>query len=78
MAYGPMSEVITFSTSKLANDADLKAIAIYLKDIPAGASDAKPGQVDTKILETGQAIYVDNCSACHRSNGEGLPECSRL
>ena len=71
-AYGPMSEVITFSTSKL-NDADLKAIAVYLKDIPAGASDAKPGQVDSKILETGQAIYVDNCSACHRSNGEGLP-----
>jgi mono/diheme cytochrome c family protein len=67
-----MSEVITLSTSKL-NDADLKAIAVYLKDIPAGPSDVKPAQVDSKVLETGQAIYVDNCSACHRSNGEGLP-----
>jgi mono/diheme cytochrome c family protein len=71
-AYGPMSEVITLSTSKL-NDADLKAIAVYLKDIPAGPSDVKPAQADSKVLESGQAIYVDNCSACHRSNGEGLP-----
>jgi mono/diheme cytochrome c family protein len=33
-AYGPMSEVVTNSTSKL-NDADLNAIATYLKDILA-------------------------------------------
>lgn len=71
-AYGPMSEVITFSTSRL-NDDDLKAIAAYLKDIPAGASDNKPNQVDAKAIQTGRAVYMDNCSACHRSNGEGLP-----
>jgi mono/diheme cytochrome c family protein len=22
----------------------------------------------------GQDVFVDNCAACHRSNGEGLPE----
>jgi len=71
-AYGPMSEVITFSTSKL-NDADLKAIAVYLKDIPAGKSDSRTSQTDAKVIQTGQAIYLDNCSACHKSNGEGLP-----
>jgi len=71
-AYGPMSEVINFSTSKL-NDSDLNAIATYLKDIPASGSDKKPAHVDAKTAESGQAIYVDNCSACHRSNGEGLP-----
>lgn len=71
-AYGPMSEVITFSTSKL-NDADLKAIAVYLKDIPAGKSDNRTSQTDAKVIQTGQAIYLDNCSACHKSNGEGLP-----
>lgn len=71
-AYGPMSEVITFSTSKL-NDDDLNAVATYLKDVPASESDKKPTEVDAKHIQSGQAIYLDNCSACHRSNGEGLP-----
>jgi mono/diheme cytochrome c family protein len=71
-AYGPMSEVITYSTSKL-NDTDLKAMATYLKDMPADQSEAKAPKVDSKTLDVGKAIYVDNCSACHRSNGEGLP-----
>jgi mono/diheme cytochrome c family protein len=71
-AYGPMSEVITFSTSKL-NDDDLTAIAVYLKDVPAARTDEKPARVDAKLIQAGQAIYIDNCSACHRSNGEGLP-----
>ena len=71
-AYGPMSEVITHSTSKLTDD-DLKAMATYLKDIPATQAGTQPSKTDAKLLEAGKAIYVDNCSACHRSNGEGLP-----
>ncbi len=71
-AYGPMSEVITYSTSKL-NDADLKAIATYLKDMPAPAAEKKPAAPDPKLAQAGEAIYLDNCSACHRSNGEGSP-----
>lgn len=71
-AYGPMSEVITNSTSKL-NDEDLKAIAAYLKDVPVPAVEKKPGKPDPKLVQAGQAIYIDNCSACHRSNGEGTP-----
>ncbi|HEX2652282.1 MAG TPA: c-type cytochrome [Xanthobacteraceae bacterium] len=71
-AYGPMSEVITFSTSKLTDD-DLGAIATYLKDLPAGDSNVKPAEVNANLMQTGQAIFVDNCAACHRSNGEGVP-----
>lgn len=71
-AYGPMAEVITYSTSKL-NDGDLKAIAIYLKDMPAPAPENKFSKPDPKLVQAGQAIYIDNCSACHRSNGEGTP-----
>ena len=71
-AYGPMAEVITNSTSKL-NDDDLKAIATYLKDMPAAATEKTPAKPDPKLVQAGQAIYVDNCSACHRSNGEGTP-----
>lgn len=64
--------MITNSTSKL-NDDDLKAIATYLKDMPAAATEKEPGKPDPKLVQAGQAIYVDNCSACHRSNGEGTP-----
>ena len=71
-AYGPMSEVITYSTSKL-NDGDLEAIATYLKDMPAPAAASKPAKPDPQIVHSGQAIYIDNCSACHKSNGEGVP-----
>ena len=73
-AYGAMSEVIEFSTSKLSEN-DLKAIAVYLKDIPPDTSSAdnSSGKVDQKIVDAGKAIYVDNCSACHQMNGEGVP-----
>jgi mono/diheme cytochrome c family protein len=70
-AYGPMAEVITDSTSKL-KDEDLAAIATYLKDQPpvrTPASSEKPG---ANVLAAGKAIYVDNCAACHHTNGTGV------
>jgi mono/diheme cytochrome c family protein len=70
-AYGPMAEVITFTTSKLS-DADLTAIATYLKDMPAGKPPAPPEKPDQKVTQAGEAIFVDDCSACHRMNGEGV------
>jgi len=72
-AYGPMAEVITDSTSKLS-DADLAAIATYLKDRPVPAAQKQAYQPDPKLLRAGEAVYLDNCSACHRSNGEGVAE----
>lgn len=71
-AYGPMAEVITNSTSQL-DGADLKAIATYLKDLQAPASEQKATAPDPKMAQAGEAIFIDNCSACHRSNGEGVP-----
>ncbi|MGY4513530.1 c-type cytochrome [Bradyrhizobium sp. USDA 3650] len=72
VAYGPMSEVITFSTSKL-NDDDLKAMATYLKDIPAAPEDNKVAGPDPKVMAAGGALYVDNCSGCHQADGRGAP-----
>ncbi|WP_369725708.1 MULTISPECIES: cytochrome c [unclassified Bradyrhizobium] len=72
VAYGPMSEVITFSTSKL-NDDDLKAIATYLKDVPAAAEDNKAAEPDPKNMAAGKALYVDNCAGCHQADGQGVP-----
>ncbi len=67
-----MSELIGRSTSK-RSDADLRAIAAYLKD---GA--ASPNTVLTKpdqsIAKAGKTIYVDSCSGGHRSNGDGVPQ----
>jgi len=31
------------------------------------------GQAGGELLKQGQEVYENNCSDCHRSNGEGLP-----
>jgi mono/diheme cytochrome c family protein len=66
-----MSEVIKLSTQHMRDD-DLRAIAIYLKDIESDER-AAPAKPDDKVVAAGEAIYFDNCSACHVSNGSGVP-----
>jgi mono/diheme cytochrome c family protein len=68
-AGGAMSEVITYSTS-LMNDADRRAIAVYLKSQPASpaGSSAAP---DVGAMRRGAEIYSDVCSSCHLDNGIG-------
>ena len=70
-AYGPMSEVVEFSTSQLS-DADLHAIAVYLKNLPAGNDKKTPQQPSEAVAQAGQAIYVDSCAACHGGEGTGV------
>jgi mono/diheme cytochrome c family protein len=70
-AYVPMSEVIQDSTSKLT-DADLKAVAVYLKDQPPSQA-PKVEPPPQQVVSAGQAVYADACSACHRMGGEGVP-----
>jgi mono/diheme cytochrome c family protein len=65
-----MSDVVTHSTAKMS-DADLQAIAIYLKSVPA-APERKVAAPDRAVMEAGEAIYLDSCSACHRSDGNGV------
>src|SRR3546814_17608795 len=59
-AVGPMAEVVNFTTSRLS-DADLKAIAVYLKDMPGteAGSVAKPADA---VMQAG---------ADRHSGGEG-------
>ena len=70
-ATGLMGEVVANSTSKL-DDADLHAIAVYLKDVTAVAPElaSKPEQAQ---MDAGEAIFADSCAACHQSNGKGVP-----
>jgi mono/diheme cytochrome c family protein len=70
-ATGPMADVIMFSTSKMT-DADLRAIATYLKSLPA--SEAKTPEAPAQaIVKAGEAIFTDSCSACHHMDGTGEP-----
>ncbi len=72
VAYGPMAQVVEDSTSKLS-DSDLKAIATYLKSLPAAGAESSAKAPERSAAGAGMAIYVDRCSACHQSNGEGVP-----
>lgn len=70
---GPMSEVVMNSTQYL-NDADLAAIATYLKDRPDAPSKSLPDAdpLGADALARGQALYIDNCTACHMPDGRGV------
>ncbi len=73
-ALGPMAEVVRDSTMHLS-DADLRAMAVYLKDFP-GDDGARPEQktasADTEGLAQGKLEYLDQCAGCHMEGGEGV------
>ena len=71
-AAGAMAEVIANSTQHLS-DADLYAIASYLKDIPAPKSTTDNSEFDKDTRTLGSAVYVDNCAGCHMDGGQGQP-----
>ena len=72
---GPMSDVVMNSTQYLS-DADLDAIALYLKDRPNAAHNTPPKTHDLGVaaLARGQALFTDNCTACHNPDGRGVPD----
>ncbi len=69
---GPMAEVVQNSLSYLT-DADLKAIAEYLKSIPADST-LRTGRKSFDVSrQAGAKLYIDNCAGCHQSQGRGVP-----
>jgi len=68
-AGGPMAEVVSYSTSMM-NDADLAAVAAYLKDLPASPAAMLPA-LDAGAMKRGAAIYSDACASCHLEKGVG-------
>jgi len=73
VASGPMAEAVTNSTQHLT-DTDLKAIAVYLKQVPASKT-IRPTSIapDTAQMKMGENVYSANCTACHNSDGKGIP-----
>lgn len=70
---GPMAEVVFRSTQYL-NDADLGAMAVYLRALPAHERPA-PAVVppSASAMERGAAVYSQQCAQCHGERGEGRP-----
>ena len=72
-ATGIMAEEISLSSSQMT-DADLKAIATYLKNLPGqGTSALAALSASDPTMVAGGAIYADECSACHGADGKGVP-----
>src|SRR5213076_1690588 len=63
---------VEFSTSHLER-ADLIAMARYLKALPQRGDDRAPPRPDATTMRTGQAIFIDACAGCHRTDGKAAP-----
>jgi mono/diheme cytochrome c family protein len=67
-----MSEVVLNSTSKMS-DADVRAIAVYLKALPAGPPEPDVAPSPPEEMARGEKIYRGACIACHELDGSGAP-----
>ncbi|WP_313452838.1 cytochrome c [Pseudomonas rhodesiae] len=77
--FGGMSDVVVHSMQYLSQD-DLTAIARYLKSLPAVDPKDQPHQYGKQVAQAlwkgddsqrGASVYIDNCAACHRTDGHG-------
>jgi mono/diheme cytochrome c family protein len=72
-AMGPMAEVVFRSTQHMS-DADLRALAVFLKDIPEHEPPAPlAASADNDTIALGRKLYGDRCATCHGEQGEGAP-----
>src|SRR5258708_12962857 len=60
-----MAEVVVNSTSKMS-DADVRAIAVYLKDLPAGAPEPAVGPPPPAQMPHGARTYKAACTPSHQ------------
>ena len=71
---GPMAEVVLNSTQYLAR-ADIDAMAVFLKSLPAAPTDTDPREVPVAsraLMQRGEKLYRDHCVQCHGAAGEGV------
>ncbi|MDM0066951.1 cytochrome c [Variovorax sp. J31P207] len=79
---GAMNEAVVHSTQHLSED-DLNAIAAFLKTLSPSAHSPSSFNADPATAKAlwqgvnatrGAELYVDNCAACHRSDGMGYAQ----
>lgn len=70
---GPMADVVWHGTRHLP-PADLRAMATYLRTLPAASRPAPPAPtVPAEDREQGARLYARHCADCHGERGEGRP-----
>ena len=75
---GPMADVV-FSSTQYLSEADLTAMASYLKDLPDAAKAEAPATAATRApirrdagtMARGAKIYDQRCAYCHGDQGQG-------
>lgn len=71
---GPMAEVV-FDSTQHWTEADLRATATYLQDLPAPTQGqgAVPARTlpPAALMTRGEAVYAQHCAQCHGKQGEG-------
>ncbi|NGY05191.1 c-type cytochrome [Solimonas terrae] len=73
---GPMAEVV-YESLQHADLADLRAMAVYLKSLPATPPPPAAGFIRVSAYEAvamqkrGAGLYADHCVQCHGDHGEG-------
>ena len=68
---GPMAEVV-FSSLQYLSDADLRAIALYLRSLPLQHKPEPPAaKAGANLMEQGRNVYQQQCAQCHGEQGEG-------
>jgi mono/diheme cytochrome c family protein len=72
-AAGPMAEAVHVGLQYVRDD-DAKAMAAYLKSLPAQGVDARAVGTapSSTVMETGRGIYEAQCTQCHKASGEGV------
>ncbi|WP_191489221.1 cytochrome c [Pseudomonas sp. FEN] len=77
--FGGMSDVVVHSMQYMSDD-DLNAIARYLKSLPPTDPQDTPHAYEPQVAQAlwkgddrkaGASVYIDNCAACHRTDGHG-------
>jgi mono/diheme cytochrome c family protein len=75
--YGPMAEV-TFNSLQYLNDADVRAMAVYLKSLGQGNPlvpelSGIPAPESSLLMSFGGTVYANHCTSCHAADGRGMP-----
>jgi mono/diheme cytochrome c family protein len=71
-AGGPMAQVVLNSTSHMS-EADVRAMAVYLKDLSAGRAEPAVATPSSEQMADGAKLYKGSCVACHELDGSGAP-----
>jgi mono/diheme cytochrome c family protein len=67
---GPMADVVRHGTQHLP-EAELRAIATYLKDLPREPVARNDVPAEPRLLALGARVYEQRCAQCHGDRGEG-------